>query len=156
MRLKGQISIVRCNTGDRTLVSIEVTDGLSGCRLLDVEMNPQDFGLALLGQGFMPCEFDFHEKCPVGKQHEHKQEDVFVPEHPYKDREAAAAKALKPHEVDGWQGSTQDCYNGHRHVRIRELGPKGEEGGGWYQVTFRRYVDVKASQETPKRKGDGR
>lgn len=147
MRLKGQISIVRQSGSgeDRSLVAIEVTDGLSGCRLLDVEMNFEDFGKALLGQGFMPCEFDFYEKCPIGKQHQHKQEEVFVPRHDYREREAVSAVAVKPYEVDGWKGRISDCTNHHNRVRINEVGPNGE-AGEWQTVTFHRYVEPKVAE----------
>lgn len=137
--LKANLTINRPYSGDSQgkVITIELTDELSGCIAVKVEVAGEEFMNALFSMAIRPCTMLFNDSGVVGMKSEHKQEHVFVPDGDYKQRKTIAAKALNPHEVDGWKGDKDDCQNNHRRVKSEvRSGVKGYV----MNVTFRRYV----------------
>lgn len=130
-KMKGTITISRPHgSHGPEQVSIEVTDELSGTRVLTAKIPVEEFADVLFGSAHTPCEFDLYPDL-VGLKREHKEE--LVPfnggYYPAQDRAEVAAKAFAPFEVDGWEGRADDLFNHHR------------QGGGWSRVSFVRYVE---------------
>lgn len=141
--LSGEVSIGRIRSNRRDdVISIELVDKSSGCRVVEIEMTPEAFGLAITGLSGLPCQFHLYQEAPVGKVREAKLEPVFVPGRPWnaptKELEDRAAEAIRPYEVDGWEGRIEDAQNSKR--RSDRPAPEGKIGS-WYNVTFVRFVE---------------
>lgn len=147
--LKGRISIGRSYGGAREdePVSIRVEDQLSGLEVISIRMTLEDFATALMGQGFIPCTFDYNDTKRIGMHREVKTE--LVKFNCYRDRPSRQVNAsnyaeveeeylrskLAPFEVDGWSGRTYDLTNGHNIVTI--------DGESYQKVGFMRFVNEK-------------
>ncbi len=71
--LKGRISITRVTGGDSDgYVSLVITDDNSRVQFVSLQMNFEDFGKLLLGQGHMPTEFEVRGLNRVGMIRETK------------------------------------------------------------------------------------
>lgn len=115
MKYKGDLTICAYQGGKRGRgVSVKLRDELSGCEIINIDISMEEFAQALFGLGYRPCEFEARVEN-LGKTRETKSERIKPPEiKDWKRREKIAADALKPYEVDGWSGSTDDILNHHR------------------------------------------
>lgn len=126
--LKGKVSITRWhgNKEPYTGITITLIDELSGCQCVEIEISPEQLGLAVTGSQ-QDCEFQWRPQN-VGMKSEHKTETV--PFDGTREDRKAQEKAVAPFEVDGWKCSDfSSLYNHHRNV-----------GGKNYRVGFTRYV----------------
>lgn len=130
--LKGKISISAPYGGGTDYIQIEIEDGSSHARFLCATMSYRDFTAAVVGRAGQPCEFELAAE-QVGLIHQHKKEEVFVPDGEWATRKERAAEAVKALEIDGWVGRGDDALNQHRLA-------KRENQGAWYSVTFVRYI----------------
>lgn len=144
--LPGKITISRIQSNRRDdMIAIKLVDESSGCRVIEIEMTPEVFSLAITGLSFLRCQFHLYQEAPVGKVREVKQEPVFVPDCNSKMRDRIATEAVEAHNVGGWKGRVEDAQNSHRVLQRPALGGKS---GSWYNVTFIRFVEPElASQE---------
>ena len=95
-------------------VHLQLTDEVSGCRVLEVNMSLAEWAKATFsssGSGTM----EIYDAAPLGKKREVKEELVPVPEFSSGDKGWADA-ALKTFEVDGWVGRKDDLFNHHKRV----------------------------------------
>lgn len=107
----------------------------SGSQFVEARIFLKEFAELITGLSRVDCEVDFRPDL-VGKKREHKEEVVpFKGFHIQSEAKGkqAAAKALKPFEVDGWKGHVEDLFNGHRG------------GQGRYRVRFVRHVESSAA-----------
>ena len=133
MKLKGHISIgvPQCSNG-RRFVCIQITDELSGCRVVEIEMELEAWALAL-ASSYQDCIFDDIRSPCIGKRRERKTVPIKHPDEMSFDiSDARLRKAVAPYEVDGWTGDI-GCFRNH-HKRDRETRK--------YNVSFVRWVDV--------------
>lgn len=128
--MKGNITIGRYSSGN--IMFIELRDEASSTLFCKVKTTTNDLMLALTGLGFVDVEFEL-TAANVGKRHQHKTEEVFVPESAFSKREKVAAAAVRALENDGWVGRVEDALNHHCYIR-------GAEGGGIYRVVYYRWV----------------
>lgn len=130
--LKGRISIsAPCGSGT-DYIQIEIEDESSHTRFLCATMSYRDFTATIVGRAGQPCEFELATD-QVGLIHQHKSEQVFIPDGEFATRKERAAAAVKVLEIDGWAGRGEDALNQHRLVKY-------EDQGAWYSVTFVRYI----------------
>ena len=128
--LQGKLSITRNSLG---VITIELEDKNSSLTLLEIEMTPHDFALALTNLSSQPCQFTIYGGVNLaGKKLEVKREklqgiawDNFETEFP---------KAIIPYQIDGWEADIQTSFNSHNC------------GGNGYAVVFRRYIDLKEGE----------
>jgi hypothetical protein len=116
--LKGKLTISRISGGDEAEeVRITLLDTASFTEVVEIKMDLATFASALFGRGDKEVTFDLPDNPVIGKERQYKTEVVFVPDRHLYDwtekREKVIAKALKPHEVDGWKGNPKDPENGH-------------------------------------------
>lgn len=133
-RLKGTIQISQAlnSYDDETPIRLRIEDELSSSEVIEVRMSREALADALTGRGYNPCEFVLRPQV-CGMKREHKTEIVTMPKNcKYKD-EKAAKKAMKPFEVDGWEGRISDCFNSHKLV---------DGSTNRYKVSFVRHVPV--------------
>lgn len=133
-QLIGSLSIGNPQGGrhdGKEVITIEVTDELSGARFLDVEIDPAEMMLALRGRARTPCKFILRPLL-VGCKFEHKTERV--PFDKYSTNKDEIAAALAPYEIDGWCGNRDDMTNGHRSSL--------HDGARTQTVSFRRYIGL--------------
>lgn len=127
--LLGQITITR-SRGD--VIHIYVEDCTSGCRVIEVTVEPADFARAITGMGFIPCVIEqFNASSKVGRKKEIKTENIRPPEYKVGQTDADFAKILAPFEADGWVGDISTFRN--RHNRLED---------GSHRVTFRRWLSL--------------
>ena len=139
IHVPGKITISRMSSthGD-PWIAISITDARSGCLLTEVKMTPHNFGEALGGLGFVPCEFDFWPNAPIGKIREVKTVTVPFERPSSKDvnRHQFVTVRMKTYLVDGWEMMKWDEYfNHHRHGY-------DEDGYSVVSMTLERYVDA--------------
>lgn len=141
--LQGKIVISRSSgrPNDRPF-TIRLEDTLSGCIVVEIEMTHQEFADAITAH-YTTCQFDFNDSGAVGMKLETKTEVVKF-KGGWDDRKdkREAMKALKPFEVDGWEGRVSDLFNVHNWV-----GGKSD----LYRVSFHRHVPV---EQPPTKTGD--
>lgn len=134
-KLKGELRIARPrgNT-EHEYVQLELTDELSGTRVVTVRIGLAEFTEAVVGSQLVACEFD-HYPERVGMTREWKEEFVLFPNDryftaPLNQRQEVGRLTLAPLEVDGWRGEVDDLFNHHR---------RGSDGA---RVRFTRYVET--------------
>jgi len=137
--LRGNISISAPYGSGVDYIQIEFIDESSHTRFLRATMSYEDFTRALTGRGEIPCEFSL-TAGRVGFIHQHKSEQVFIPDGEFATRKERAAEAVKAIEMDGWIGRGEDALNQHRLT-------KRENQGAWYSVTFVRYIKPSSTEE---------
>ena len=74
--MNGKVTIgkVTCSGGvENDFVSIRIEDTLSRIAFVDVKMDIESFGKALLGLGNVPIEFKLQGLDRVGKEFQHKE-----------------------------------------------------------------------------------
>lgn len=120
--MEAKISITR-NSNDE--ISVVITDGSSGLRVIDVRMSPHDFAMCLTGLAFCPASYSFAPKQftidNIGKKREVKE--VFVDRPEVYGKEEKRNIVLKRIEesgelVDGWMIHSDGCdsnQNGNMH-----------------------------------------
>ena len=131
-KFKGKLTISSPRSSSRAdgWVSITLVDESSGREILEVDLEYDEFGKALTGLSYRPCEFEVSSLDLIGKNLETKEEIItYNRDFDRKNDLPARKKALKPFEVDGWQGSPDDLGNWHN-----------SKGNGQWRVGFRRYV----------------
>jgi hypothetical protein len=135
--MKGKITITRTqnNREDPRIIHIQIEDGSSSARIIDLVMTPEDFGNAITGLVMQECEYQLTNADKVGKVREVKTEIVPVPVDWFIRGSGAPPALLKPYEVDGWLGRAEDLTNSHNRT-----------GNGGYRVVFVRYVDAEEGQ----------
>jgi hypothetical protein len=146
--LEGRIEIAR-SSNDK--VRIRLYDHQAGVRVVEIELTLEQFALAITNMS-TPCLFDFNDSGVVGKVQNIKHETIFVPGSLYdttngrpKTR-ATVKKALKPYEVDGWEGDWDLALNGHYVAKYTQKNdPEGE--GRYVKMTFRRHVGRPKSEK---------
>lgn len=132
--MPGKMSINHPTPGDD--VVIELIDESSYCHILEIRVPLETFARALMNHSHLDCTYDLIA-VNAGKKRENKTEIVRVPKkHAYSLDDEAKAKLLKPFEVDGWEGYTNDLGNHHKSKGYHE---KYTE----YEVTFTRFVEPK-------------
>lgn len=118
-------------------------DEESGVIILDVEMTPEEFGLAVgcmsitVDRGEIGALDTMHEL--VGKRRETKQESVFIGGAWGEDGLMLVRENAREFEVDGWKAEHDRRFNLHRVT--------GGEDDRRYRVTFARWVDYDADQQ---------
>ncbi len=130
--LPAKLSIGRYS-GSREGIHIDVIDESSRVTIVELDVSFEEFAKALTGMYGVPCVAEWRGTELIGKQHQHKTEEVPF-RYPFMGKgkaEKAAKEAIKPFEVGGWRGDWTDCLNWHRRVR-----------DGVQQVSFTRYVDA--------------
>ena len=139
--LKGRIIISRThsNVEPHEFMSLTLTDSISGTRVIDARMSLKEFARAITSTN-ADCTFSLYGDC-AGMKRETKEEIVFVPDGPHKERKERAKEALAEYEVDGWIGDVSDATNHHRRVG------KEHDGGKDYRVSFVRFVDAEDAQD---------
>ncbi len=138
-KLNGEIHVGRIFGHDLAEpVVIEITDSLSGQRIIDVSMTLSQYGDLVSGSGTVDCKMEVYDAKHIGKQIESKEE--FVPFNwagwhgKQSELKKAAAKAAKPFLVDGWSSYRESDFVNHHRACDRK-GVKGQT------VVFWRYVD---------------
>lgn len=133
--LKGRLIMSRAlsNQEPHEFMSIVLTDAMSGTRVIEARMALDESTRALTSSNG-ECVFSLWGQ-KAGMRREVKREKVFVPNGPYNEREARAIAAIKPYEVDGWQGNESGAVN-HHNCR------KYHDGGADYTVSFIRFVEA--------------
>jgi len=133
--MKGKISIGRYTSNQRSdMISIGITDEISGTPFLEVEITPEILGLALTGLGHLDCAFTLHNIERVGKQREQKTETLSIAPVLIGKAHALLLTASLPYCVDGWLPMLNE------QTRYE---PFAKKAGEWcYQVSFVRWVDV--------------
>lgn len=116
--MKGRIQI----NGDRQGSQISIDDDSSGVRVIEINLGLEDFAYALMGHGYITCEYtgNFENADLFGSEVAVKSEEVPFDMHVMNSKakdEAAITAALKPFEVDGWVARRDDMTNGHCRVR---------------------------------------
>jgi hypothetical protein len=119
------------------VISIQIEDVASGCRILELDVPLADFAAALTGR-YLNDVPGTYWPAPVGARAEIKREVVpfdssgvpYAAERDGRYAHPAVDAALAPFEVDGWKGDRSDLFNGHRHA-----------GDKLQKVKFRRLVD---------------
>lgn len=142
--LKGKITITRTNSNQPPYdtATITIRDELSAVTVIEVKMLPEDWGMALLNIGSIPCEFKiFDNNELIGKQLETKTEVVALdlPNNYTHDKdviEKAITKALKIYEIEGWKARREDFRNMHNKIG----------GSPKYRVTFSRFVEAEQKE----------
>lgn len=114
----GNISINRCSGTDGYVCRIEINDGSSSCRIIEMELSFEALGQAITGLSFQPVKFNLYGSDHIGKKHEYKTELVKIQRDiigwkPDEDSLAKLSEALKPYEVDGWKARIDDAFNHH-------------------------------------------
>jgi hypothetical protein len=132
---KGKLSIHRVHSGDDDYIAIEVVDGLSGTKFVQIEITPETLGNVITGLSFQECEFELRRIDLVGKKREVTHYLVPRPEH--RDDEEEATALLAPFEINGWKANRRDLYNHHNWC-----------GDDKVRVGFSRYVEVEQCDET--------
>lgn len=140
-QLNGKITISRVSQSDGgQFMNIELSDCLSGIRMLSVEMTMQDFAEAITGLGYRECTHSVNVSNldKIGKKLEIKSVPIlFDGQPPLGDKFFDyMSRLVKPYEVDGWTVDDYDIKsrNYHRNCAM--------DGRPAYTVSFRRYVDV--------------
>jgi hypothetical protein len=134
----GKLTIGRTgsNRGDDH-VTIRLEDRPSSFEVVEIRVNLAEFADALMGRGYVSCNYKLNPSPNIGKRGEHKTEKVLIPDRAYgedEDRAATIRRAIEPFEVDGWSGRDEDADNHHRWT------DRGE-GGIWTQIVFERWID---------------
>lgn len=131
-----KLTIARTSGGGEDQIVVEVEDGPSGCRVLELKLTPADFALALTGRGLVGARMDFYDDCPVGRRREFKQETVTFQEgRTIQETRRNVRAAVAAFEADGWEGRDEDCSNWHNCL---------PDGRNAFRVGFVRYVEEKA------------
>jgi hypothetical protein len=115
-QLKAKFIISRASGGqaDEHPIHIELTDELSGCRVVSLWMRLDEFAKAITAS-YGEAIMDYYPDAPIGQKLETKT--VIVPFTMANGRnEAAPTKALKPFEIDGWSARRSDMTNHHCYV----------------------------------------
>lgn len=141
-KLQGKITISRYTVGpNRSGITIRLEDETSGVECVEIELTVDALGLAITGASCQPCEFELRPAF-VGKIREYKTEVIPFDLKNYNKQKAEAKAALKPYEIDGWTGNSNDLLNHHRRI-----------GADSFRVAFHRYVD--APEIAREQKGEG-
>ena len=141
---KGKITISRPSYADyRENISIQVSDGSSRVRFLDIEMNYADFTRAITGQSDLPIDFEVQSVDKIGMVSVNKTIKVPFPKSicGKDERKIAADEALIAYEVDGWKAYRGDCYNMHRRTSAPE-GTNKNPSVDWYNISFSRFEEA--------------
>lgn len=134
LKLPGKITISRSQGPGPDEIHIMIEDDVSATRVLELRMTPEEYGYAISGLAYRPCQLEVYKDAPLGKKHEHKTELLPVEAFLSRSDEAAIEAALKPFEVDGWRAYRGDIPNAHRWVRMQDGSSTA------YRVSFHRYV----------------
>lgn len=129
--LKGKLSIAAVHGGSSDHIRIEISDPISGCPVVILEVQPEQFARAVTGLADQDCQMTVYDGLPIGYKREHQKERVSIPGNPTKDQ---IREAVSQYEVDGWLGRDEDCENHHKfqghHNNLRV-----------YEVIFIRHID---------------
>lgn len=117
MKLLATLDIGRVTSNtEEDYIRIRVRDEVSGISFAELKLTLANLALALTGRGSIPCELETKNLENVGKRRETKRELIPILFDRWELKaEERAAESLKPHEVDGWRGSTYDLLNGKQH-----------------------------------------
>lgn len=115
-----------------TGITLSIQDESSGITYLEIELTPEQLGLVLTGETYMPVKAKLRGLEFIGMAPERKTETITFDCDRYKkpDAEQIREKA-KDFEVDGWKAST---YIG-RQGQI-----KWHDDGADIEIYFTRYV----------------
>lgn len=135
MKLPGKISINRTTSNrEESYVSIEITDERSHIGFCRIKISMTEFGNAITGLSFRPCELDLLGLEKVGKFREYKEEVIYISSPSLlTSLKEKAAEVLAPYEIDGWIGSRDDLINHHRQFTK-------DDGKSYARVGFVRFV----------------
>jgi len=138
---KGQLTIsqVYCNNRE-DYIRIQIEDELSGIVFLEVGIDFTSFAKCITSSRSMPIEFGLRNMDRVGKKLEIKHEEIllsnkYILSNEEEELVKIAAILVKPYEVDGWIGRSQDMRNYHNII-------KNTKDGTVYKVSFCRWVEV--------------
>lgn len=132
-----QLRIGRDSNSDRCSVVVE--DGASGCQIVELEMDAATLLRAITCMQ-VTVKASWRAVDRIGKMRQVVTRIVPIPSK-YADSNRSRMKdadyrgILRPHETDGWVGSSGDLFNYHRAVRSAD--GKAEA----YYVSFVRWVD---------------
>lgn len=123
---------------DDGCVEIRIEDDISGCRAIQAEVQIKDFAEALMGHGYMDCEFKLNTSGVIGKARELKTITVKRPQRSGRGQDHdAGLKWIQKHAadelVDGWEPhNPSEAFNHHRWC-----------GNDTVRVTLIRFVEAK-------------
>ena len=117
--MQGKISINRRYSNQKVNpdIIISVVDESSSVHFLEIVVEPEIFGLVVTGESYKECEFELANIERIGKKHEHKTEEISLPDNYFtfrKNNEDGVKQYLAQFEVDGWMASTYDFMNSNR------------------------------------------
>jgi hypothetical protein len=141
-KFNGRISISRYSSNKAPFhgIQIDVQDDTSAQMVLRMDISIEEFGNAITGLGYRPCECELPANFErIGKKLEVKTIEVDITE--IKDSwnmssdewQEALTIVTNSHVKDGWQPSLDDRPNFHRRTQ--------KNGRTMYRVDFFRYVD---------------
>lgn len=128
--MKGKITILRDSAG---VVTIQITDKLSGKRIVNVRMTPEDFAESVFGLAYVPCEYEALNLDKIGLKRETKQAMIICP-----------IDGLSREELEEW---LKECGDTGTWEPVPYLGSKNSvkrnpDGPGYVlRFTLERYVD---------------
>lgn len=105
MKNKANLTISRPTYGDgRKNISIQVRDGSSRIRFLELEIDYESFTEALTGLSEVPCTAEYSDLSKVGKVLETKSVTIQLPSNcRFRDKDLAAKLGREQYNVDGWE-----------------------------------------------------
>lgn len=138
-----QISLTQSSVPERdNLFHIVANDEVSGTRIFDMEISPENLALALSSR-FCKATCNVWLDNPIGKKRETKSIRLHFLVKSITAKPDEIDAIVSPHEIDGWMVSNRsDIGNNHRTSYTND--------GFEQTIIFERFVDGPASDE----KGD--
>lgn len=129
--------------GTRHVWHIKIDDQISGVRILNVDLSPDEFARALASHQLSSVDAEILDAesfaARVGKRHDVKT--VRLPVGAIRENKAVldhCREAVKPYLIDGWLlGGELDDYNWRRFNQV----------AGTYSATLERWVDPATPKE---------
>jgi len=145
--MKGRLSIGKvtcCGNREKDYIRIQLEDSLSSMEFVQVKVDLKTFTQALFGLSNVPMEFELMGIDRVGKKYEHKTVEVLIPRPDIgSPSDDVIHAAIKPYEIDGWIGRSEDAKNHHNRV-------ENIPAGSVYKIHFCRWVEVEGEGSNEK------
>lgn len=130
--MKGSITISRPSYGDgRELIVVQIRDGDSGERFLDVEIGYNDYAKLITGQSEIPCDLKVRNLDHVGKVRETDTIEFPFSSVYCDNRDEKAIEEAKKYTPDGW---ICDNYFGSQTSFF------SKDDTGYAKATIRRWI----------------
>ena len=113
--LKATLMITRTHgRDDDKPMHVIVTDEISGCRVLELNMEMAEFCKALTSSNG-EAEMEYYDSAAIGMKAETKTE--VIPFDCFERNESEIDNVLRQWEVDGWKARRSDMTNHHRRAK---------------------------------------